>query len=116
MQPAQMSQMRMPAASSSWSSLFVMSLALMQALIGLGALAKGAWRTVAIWGGIALSAIFWAVGQNFGTFYSGIATDPNSGPLIVLLGLAVLAAAEELGRVPQTRSRGILSRLELLLT
>ncbi|MGD0395072.1 MAG: hypothetical protein ABSC41_20820 [Acidimicrobiales bacterium] len=33
-------------------------------------------------------AVIWVVGQNFGLLFPGSATDPNSGPLLILLALA----------------------------
>ncbi len=35
-----------------------------------------------------LAVVLWAAGQNFGGLFSGMATDPNSGPLLLLLALA----------------------------
>ena len=37
---------------------------------------------------IALAAVLWVVGEDFGQIFTGAATDPNSGPLLVLLALA----------------------------
>ena len=34
------------------------------------------------------AALLWAAGENYGAIFSGMATDPNSGPLLVLLALA----------------------------
>jgi cytochrome oxidase Cu insertion factor (SCO1/SenC/PrrC family) len=40
--------------------------------------------------GIAVSLAYWVLGQSFGgMFYTPSATDPNSGPLLVLFGLVV---------------------------
>jgi hypothetical protein len=58
--------------------------------IGVGVLFAGRWRSLAIYGGILLSLLFWVVGQSLGGYYTGLATDPNSGPLFVILGLAIL--------------------------
>lgn len=35
--------------------------------------------------GVALSLVFWVLGQNFGGILAGNATDPGAGPLYVLL-------------------------------
>lgn len=43
----------------------------------------------ALWAGIALSLVFWVLGQNFGGMLAGHATDPNAGPLYVLLALTL---------------------------
>jgi hypothetical protein len=47
-------------------------------------------RKAAVYLGILLALYIWIHGENFGYIFSGLATDPNSGPLIILLGLAVL--------------------------
>jgi hypothetical protein len=39
--------------------------------------------------GVALALDCWVLGQAFGQIFTGIGTDPNTGPLIVLLALAV---------------------------
>ena len=43
-------------------------------------------------GGV-LSTFFWVSGQGLGGIFSGSGTDPNSGPLVVLLALAMVPAA-----------------------
>jgi hypothetical protein len=60
--------------------------------IGLLSLSQGKVRPVAVWCGIALAGVFWLVGQSCGLIFSGQATDPNSGPLVILLGLAAAGA------------------------
>ena len=47
------------------------------------------WVRPVLWTGILVSLIFWVVGQNFGGIFAGNATDPNSGPLFVLLALTL---------------------------
>jgi hypothetical protein len=37
---------------------------------------------------VCLSAFVWVVGEGFGGIFSGTGTDPNSGPLLILLALA----------------------------
>jgi hypothetical protein len=37
---------------------------------------------------IVVAVVIWVVGENFGTILAGSATDPNSGPLLVLLAIA----------------------------
>ena len=39
--------------------------------------------------GAALALVYWVFGEAFGEPFSGIATDPNTGPLLVLLALAL---------------------------
>ena len=40
--------------------------------------------------GVAVSVAFWVFGQAFGGVLTGQATDPNAGPLFVLLALTLL--------------------------
>jgi hypothetical protein len=47
---------------------------------------------------IVLGLVFWVATQGFGLILTGAATDPNSGPLIVLLALACW---------PPVRARGL---------
>ena len=72
--------------------------------IGLLVLRGGPARTVALWTGAALAILYWGVGQSFGQLLSGQATDPNSGPLVVVLALAVAGACRAPGR-PGVRAR-----------
>ena len=39
--------------------------------------------------GAALALDYWVFGEAFGGMFTGLATDPNTGPLLVLLALAV---------------------------
>lgn len=50
-------------------------------------------RLAAVILGIGLSLVYWVVAQNLGQVWSGIATDPNTGPLTVLLGITVLGSS-----------------------
>jgi hypothetical protein len=70
----------------------VVALALVMAAIGIGAFMPDYIRRRALYVGMSLSLIFWIVGQDFGAFYSGLATDPNAGPLLILFGLALLGS------------------------
>ncbi|MHB1527636.1 MAG: hypothetical protein ACYCZN_15425, partial [Candidatus Dormibacteria bacterium] len=55
--------------------------------------------------GIAVSILFWIAGQNFGGVLTGTGTDLGSGPLFVLLALALYPAARAtLGHEPATLS------------
>lgn len=81
---------------------FILLLALMQLCIGVGVLCRGAWRKIAIASGIILSFVFWIIGQSLGSYFTGLATDPNSGPLFILLGIAILGCSqldEKLSRI-----------------
>lgn len=64
-------------------------LAAAEVLIGTLVLRGGRPARLALWAGIALSLVFWVLGQNFGGVFAGHATDPNSGPLYVLLALTL---------------------------
>lgn len=55
--------------------------------IGIGPLLRR--PAVFLIAGAALSVDFWIVGQSLGGITTGIATDPNAGPLFVLLALAL---------------------------
>jgi hypothetical protein len=68
----------------------ILCFALVMFCIGIGVLFSGIWRKLAIYVGILLSLTFWIVGQSLGGYFTGLATDPNSGPLFVILGLAIL--------------------------
>lgn len=59
-------------------------------LIGLGALVR-ATRVPAALAGLVFALVVWATSQDFGQLTTGQATDPNSGPLLVLMAIAVIA-------------------------
>jgi hypothetical protein len=61
-------------------------------LIALWALIPGRARQLSVVAGSVLAALAWLLVQGLGDLTSGQATDPNTGPLILLLGLAVLGA------------------------
>lgn len=68
-----------------WSVL----LAVLFSLVALSVLAP--WRQVVVGGLIAafvLAAVIWVFGEGFGMPFQGMATDPNSGPLLALLAAA----------------------------
>lgn len=69
------------------------ALVVTEVAIAVLALRRGAPRRLAAMTGIALALAVWVFGQAFGQIPAGMATDPNSGPLVALLGLAVLARA-----------------------
>jgi hypothetical protein len=62
-------------------------------VIGLFGLVPGAPRVCAAALGIVLAGTFWLVGQDLGELTSGQSTDPNSGPLIIVMALALVRAA-----------------------
>jgi hypothetical protein len=77
----------------------VLGLAGLQVLIGACALIRVT-RVPAVVLGLALTLDFWVLGQHAGALYSGQATDPNTGPVLALMGIAVLS----LGWSPAVRT------------
>lgn len=67
--------------------------------VGLLVLGDGRLKITALWTGVALAALYWAAGQSFGQLFSGQATDPSTGPLLILLGLVGLGATQNLPRL-----------------
>jgi len=62
------------------------ALAVIQLIIGIAILMS--WRVRPfMWASIVLSFFFWWVGQSFGQMFSSLGTDPNAGPLFILLTL-----------------------------
>ncbi len=73
--------------------LLVTLLAEAMALIGAGALARTT-TTPAVAFGLALTLAFLVLGQNLGALYAGQATDPNCGPALALMAIALLAVRD----------------------
>jgi hypothetical protein len=73
---------------------FILLIAALQFCIGFGVLLSGIWRKLAIGFGIVFSLVFWVVGQSLGAYFTGLATDPNAGPLFILLGFAILGCTD----------------------
>jgi len=63
-------------------------LAALSAVIGIGPLVVHR-PAVFLVAGVAVSIDYWIMGQSFGGIVTGIATDPNAGPLFILLALAL---------------------------
>jgi hypothetical protein len=67
--------------------------------------------------GVAMALDFWVLGQAFGQPFTGMATDPDTGPLLVLLALAVYRARvpaevrepEEIPQAFSSRERALVS-------
>jgi hypothetical protein len=74
-------------------------LALLSAAIGVAVATN--WRPMLFIAlAIALNAGYWVIGQGFGgIFYTNSATDPNAGPLFILLALVVLSLTTSSPRV-----------------
>lgn len=70
------------------TALFVAELA-----IGAGVLSDRT-RAFALVAGVALALLFWMAVQDFGGLAGGAATDPGSGPLLLLLAATVLSGSE----------------------
>lgn len=62
--------------------------AVLSFVIGLGPLVLRH-TTVFLVAGAALALGYWMFGEDFGQVFTGLATDPNTGPLLVLLALTV---------------------------
>jgi hypothetical protein len=77
--------------SSSKGYWFILLLALIELFVGVGVFLKGRTRKIVVIFGMVLSLIFWIIGQNLGNYYTGLATDPNTGPILILLGLIILS-------------------------
>jgi hypothetical protein len=60
-------------------------------VIGLGPLVARRPNVFLLAGGV-LSVLFWFSGQGFGGIFTGSGTDPNTGPLVVLLALCMVPA------------------------
>jgi hypothetical protein len=58
-------------------------------LVGIGALARRT-RMPAVTVGLALALVFWVFGQDLGQLGTGRATDPNSGPILALMAIALM--------------------------
>jgi hypothetical protein len=78
----------------------VVDLVILQAFAGIGALSAPRVRLAAVIVGCGLSLAYWVAGQGMGQPGAGLATDPGTAPLLVLLGFAVL------GSVPWRRPVG----------
>jgi hypothetical protein len=63
-------------------------LACLSVAIALG-VATDHWAKPLLWLSIIINLVFWAIGQGVGEIFAGAATDPNAGPLFILLALAM---------------------------
>lgn len=61
--------------------------AVLAVLFAVGVLLGGAYARVVVALAVGVGIVLWVVAQNFGMILAGGATDPNSGPLIVLLAI-----------------------------
>ncbi len=58
--------------------------------IGLSALWHSRWRYLGVAFGVLIALFIWVVGQSLGGYFSGLATDLNTAPLIILLAVSIL--------------------------
>ncbi len=75
------------AAAGSRGTAAAIVIAAVCAVIGLGILVPGA-RRPALALSMVLALAIWIAGENFGSIFTGQGTDPNTGPLLVLLAIA----------------------------
>lgn len=73
---------------SGWAAVFVVVLGLLQVAVGVGVLASPA-RRLALSAGIALAVATGLLGQDLGGLLTGHATDPGTGPPLVLFALTL---------------------------
>ncbi len=80
-------------------------LAVIMTLVGVGIFAPSRWAksaTVICAGFLAIA--IWVVGEAFGGIFSGSGTDPNSGPLLVLIALAYWPLSQSLSARHQAQA------------
>ncbi len=92
MTATQMAQMHSGSGSSGYW--FILLLALIQLAIGLGVFLPNIGRKIAIGIGIVVLLAFWVIGQSLGTYFTGLATDPNAAPLYILLAICILGCSQ----------------------
>jgi hypothetical protein len=85
----------MPGQAPDLGPLPVVLLVAAEYLIGVGALARRT-KVPAVTLGLVLALVFWVFGQDLGGLGSGQATDPNSGPALALIAIALLAGGGRL--------------------
>ena len=81
-------------------------------VIGLGPLVSRH-TTVFLVAGAALALGYWVFGEAFGQIFTGLATDPNTGPLLILLALALYpnrGRETSQAPVPDTEPEGMAAR------
>jgi hypothetical protein len=88
MTASQMAQMHSGSGPSGYW--FILLIALIQILIGIGIFLPNIYRNITISVGVIISLIFWVIGQSFGGIFTGLATDPNAAILFILLGISII--------------------------
>jgi hypothetical protein len=79
-------------------------LALVSAAIGIAVAANWRPRQFLVLA-IVLNLAYWVLGQGFGGIFQGGATDPNSGPLFVLLACVLYSLVPFRGRIPSVATQ-----------
>jgi hypothetical protein len=106
---------RMLAANVDHHAAVVVALIVLPLLIAVAAIVPGVPRIAAATAGGLLATGFWVFGQGFGLLFSGESTDPNSGPLLILLAVATAAAVTtrcaSVEAAPDTHALGVAPRL-----
>jgi len=69
---------------------FIWILALVEFLIGVFIFMPKPYKQVSLLLGSILAIVFWVLGQSLGGYFTGLMTDPNSGPLFVILAITIL--------------------------
>ncbi|HZR48159.1 MAG TPA: hypothetical protein VFB06_01445 [Streptosporangiaceae bacterium] len=80
-------------------------LALVFDLVAVGIFLPVPYARVAVLMAAAAATAIWAIGENFGAMFTGTATDPNSGLLLVLLAFAYWPARTPPGHRALSRQR-----------
>jgi hypothetical protein len=81
------------------------------AVIAIGLFVPGAARPVLVLAAV-LAVAIWVIGENFGGLASGSATDPNTGPLLLLLVAAYWPRRSADGEVAQPERAGAAAEVE----
>jgi hypothetical protein len=87
------------------STAVTIGLAVLFVIIALGVFVSAAIRPVLILA-LIIAAAIWVLGQSFGEIATGQATDPNTGPLLILLAAAYWPARAHAPRVTGIAGRG----------
>jgi hypothetical protein len=83
----------------------VIAIAIVEAAIGLGMLTR--YRRSFLVGGMIVTVVYWAVGQQFAQIFTGDATDVGAGPLYILLALSLWPRAT---REQSPSAEGVISK------
>jgi hypothetical protein len=75
------------------------AMAVLSAIVGIGVL-RGRHLRPYLALGIAVSLVYWVIGQGFGGIFTGQATDVDAAPLIILIGSMLFALAPSRRRDP----------------